>query len=218
MKTKAKKVTYPGNTKSYHGKTVTRLQYLDVELDQSVNILNSFPKLFDHIKNNKQVLSRILEIGSSRGGLTFTISELYGEPIDTVSYDINHSRVVMKNKYPELCKTNKIDFRGGNCFDPIVTDVIKKFIQQPGLSLVLCDGGDKHKEFNTFAPIIKDSDIIMLHDYADTREDFKLLDAENVWFWHEASYAGISKTVEEYNLTRILRDDFITSVWGVFQK
>jgi cephalosporin hydroxylase len=206
------------HTLHYKGKVVERVQYMDVGLDQSINIIDSFPKLFDYIKDNKHTLSRILEIGSNRGGLTFTISELYGQPIETISYDIDQSRLVMKNKYPDVCKANRVDFRLGDCFSSTVTNEIKNFIQNPGLSLVLCDGGHKCREFNTFTPMLKDGDIIMLHDYADTPEDFKPLAKKSIWLWHESTYAGISRAVEEHKLTRVLRDEFKTSVWGVFQK
>ena len=53
-----------------------------------------------------------------------------------------------------------------------VSSKIIDFIQEEGKTIVLCDGGNKIKEFNLLAKYIKSGDIIMAHDYASTDKYF----------------------------------------------
>lgn len=45
------------------------------------------------------------------------------------------------------------------------TQEIVDLIQQPGISVVLCDGGDKPREMNLFAEYLKPGDVIASHDW-----------------------------------------------------
>ena len=63
---------------------------------------------------------------------------------------------------------------------------IGKIIQEDGISIVFCDGNEKSKELNTFAPFLKVGDVIGQHDWntyyskpedtAETREKYHLVE------------------------------------------
>ena len=44
-------------------------------------------------------------------------------------------------------------------------DEIIVLIQKPGITVLFCDGGNKVREFKTFAPHLKKGDIIAVHDW-----------------------------------------------------
>ena len=50
-------------------------------------------------------------------------------------------------------------------------------------TFIFCDGGDKVKEFNTYAPLLKSGDSIAVHDWG-----------------HEIHYLQIAATIEEHGL------------------
>lgn len=50
--------------------------------------------------------------------------------------------------------------------------MVESFIKREGTTLILCDGGSKINEFNILSKYLKSGDIIMAHDYVDTKENF----------------------------------------------
>ena len=53
-----------------------------------------------------------------------------------------------------------------DCFAPESIGMIQKFIASaPRPVLVYCDGGDKPREMNTYAPMLRRNDYLMAHDY-----------------------------------------------------
>jgi len=113
----------------------------------------AMPALSRLIKDERPV--RIVEIGTGHGGLTIFLA-LTGIPI--ITYD----RVDYRDR-PNLFSDLEISFRNVDIWN--VVDEIKDIIQLPGKTLLMCDGVTKPKEFVTFAPFLKDGDIIMAHDY-----------------------------------------------------
>lgn len=160
--------------------------------------------------------ARVLEIGTACGGLIFGIREhlnalgLSDSPI--ISYDIES-----RPYYPQLRDAN-IDIRIENIFTHAYTDLkdekfIKEYIQSPGVTLVLCDGGYKKGEFAIFSKFLKIGDFIMAHDYVDTYENFKENYLDKIWNWceiEEKHIAGVSKL---YNLVNYNQEEFDKVVW-----
>ena len=111
---------------------------------------------------------------------------------------------------------NGIDVRVENIFDSNYQSVKQEvidFIQQDGVTLVLCDGGNKVGEFNILSNYIKQNDFIMAHDYIDTRENFNQNYYEKIWNWHEISEGDISNACERNNLKSFNKEMFDSVVW-----
>jgi hypothetical protein len=111
--------------------------------------------------------ARIIEIGTATGGFSILLNFAANE---FVTYDIKDIRFA-----PGLFDVLKIDFRMKDCFE--YESEIVALVQKPGTTLLLCDGGNKPKEFRTFAPHLKQGDVIAAHDYSpgDRR----------IWQWSE---------------------------------
>lgn len=160
--------------------------------------------------------ARVLEIGTACGGLILAIRDhldalgLSDSPI--ISYDITS-----REYYPELISRG-IDIRIENIFTNSYTSLIdetfvKQYIQSPGVTLILCDGGYKQGEFAIFSKLLKDGDFIMAHDYVDTQENFKDNFLDKVWNWCEIEEKHITGVCKLYNLQSYNQEAFSKVVW-----
>ena len=155
----------------------------------------------------------IIEIGTYNGGLSLWLDDNKKNGAKFVTYDIDGS-INASKKY-----SRSIECRVQSCFDDVAEEDIKNLIQSTGKSLVLCDGGDKPKEFNTFSKYLKSGDHIMAHDYKREQRDWDIVTA--FWQWPYATdtnYKDIQQSVDKYNLTEYDRRPFEFALWGSFVK
>ena len=132
--------------------------YEGLTVQQHKDVFKVFEEFLKDIKP-----ARILEIGTAGGGLTlFLRHQLPNTPIVTFE--------VFDRDYYQTLKDNNIEVRIENIFNKAYNalekpEAIEPYIQQEGITLVLCDGGHKIGEFNAIAPLLKKGDFIMAHDY-----------------------------------------------------
>lgn len=158
--------------------------------------------------------ARILEIGTAHGGLTTFLNDVCNHlelNTDIRSYDIHELH------WYDTIRSYGIDLRVENIFNPgyegLRDDTIVDFISGDGVTLVLCDGANKVKEFRLLSQYLKVSDIIMAHDYAVDSNFFKETIDHRFWNWHEISESDIKDSVERYNLHSFMQDRFTNAVW-----
>jgi hypothetical protein len=180
----------------------------NMECQQTYGAFQVFHEFIMEIKPK-----RILEIGTSIGGFTNFLNKISKEEnlnFDILSYDINEFPW-----YKNLIDDG-IDLRIEDVFnwnsDTVKDDVID-FIQSEGITLVLCDGGNKIEEFKILSKYIKKGDFIMAHDYA--RDEKKFLDDINLkfWNWHEIQESDISNACETNGLEYYNQEKFDDIVW-----
>lgn len=179
--------------------------YMDgIHISQPINALKelgSIIKLFD----------TIIEIGSYMGGLTYWFFKNKKETAKIISYDISDSNLV---KYE-----SDISFIIKDCFAS--EDEIKDFIQNPGKTLLFCDGGFKEQEFNTFCKYLKKDDVIMLHDYYDDKqpEEYNSFPESAGWVYpYESKYSSIEESIVKYDLKKFKYEEFRKVLIGSFVK
>ena len=153
----------------------------------------------------------IIEIGTYNGGLTSWLYDNKNPNAMVVSYDIdgkiNHT------------KRTDIDFRVEDCFEEKAFNDIISYIQRPGKTLFVCDGGDKPKEFNTFSEYLKSGDIIIAHDYAKNTEYWKFV--TDYWQWpyeSDTNYDSIKDAVIKNELEPYRDDEFNFYLWTSYIK
>lgn len=157
--------------------------------------------------------SRILEIGTAIGGFTMFLRLCCDDlKLDTqiLSYDI-HSRP----EY-EIYRQNNIDIRIENIFSDdysLIKNEVIDFIQQEGVTVVLCDGGYKIGEFNLLSNYVKQNDFILAHDYASNFQYFKEHVDKKLWNWFEIEDKNIQTAVDNNNLKSYMTDEFQKAVW-----
>ena len=154
----------------------------------------------------KEKFQRIFEIGTASGGLTQFISEFSKENnIDTeiMTVDIkptNKKLIEMGVQSLQIDYTKNIS-------------EIEKFIKTDKKLLILCDGGNKVKEFNFFSKYIKVGDFIMAHDYADSYEYLKNHIKNNNWGWCEITANDIKDINNNFKLIEYTNIDFKEEMW-----
>lgn len=97
---------------------------------------------------------RIVEIGTASGGLTTILADFTDVPIHTFDI-VSNANLSRTGTYPYIM----------DVFSDIGRATVSKLIQDPGVVLLLCDGGNKVEEFKLFSPLLKAGDFIMAHDY-----------------------------------------------------
>lgn len=156
---------------------------------------------------------RILEIGTALGGFTQFLKKVSDESnldINILTYDIHRM-----NWYDDLINEG-IDVRVEDVFINNYSEVKQEvidYIQQDGLTIVLCDGGNKVGEFNILSNYIKQGDFIMAHDYAYNREEFMENYDRKIWNWHEIEHSNIAESCDRNNLQSYKSEIFNDVVW-----
>jgi hypothetical protein len=177
---------------------------------QHKDITLQFEKLILEIKPK-----RILEIGTSSGGLTLLLRDLLDnngfENTELRTYDINDPQYLYQHN-------KNIDIRVKNIFNHQYDELMEKeeiinFITQDGPTIVLCDGGSKINEFNILSHHIKKGDVIMAHDYSKDHEYFKQNIKNKIWNWCEITESHIQGSSQINNLVPYMEDEFASVVW-----
>jgi hypothetical protein len=108
-----------------------------------------------------------------------------------------------------------IDVRVEDIFDDYqdIPNEIKNFIKQDGLTIILCDGGDKIREFKLLSHFLKKGDIIMAHDYAPNQEYFDNYINGKIWNWLEIQDKDINESCMKHNLTPFMEYELRDVVW-----
>lgn len=187
--------------------------YKGIMLQQHEDYQTQFTKLLETTRPK-----RILEIGTGAGGLTLflrdTLNELGLRETYLKSYDVNNTTFdsnVHDLTNLELSKENL--FGGGNEFVLERKDLIEPYIQSEGLTIVLCDGGNKIKEFNQISQLLKQGDIIMAHDYCENNEMFLSEYKDKIWNWCEIQEKDIENACVREGLENFMKHDFNKIVW-----
>ena len=129
---------------------------------------------------------------------------------DIRSYDIS------RHPWYDEIIARGIDIRVENIFTEGFLDFdqeVKDYIQQDGITIVLCDGGWKIGEFNVISKYIKNGDFILAHDYAENKEVFESKILNKIWNWHEIEESNIADACNKNNLQPYKSEIFNNVVW-----
>jgi hypothetical protein len=126
----------------------------------------------------------VIEIGTSKGGLSAILSECVAH----VGGEFHTFDVHGGGDYNQYPLTGNATFHEGDCFDIKHSDFIDNKLHAPGLAFLLCDGGNKVKEFNIFKGSLKRGDVIGAHDWCDeTKPGY----SPTYWGWLETPSAKL---------------------------
>lgn len=155
--------------------------------------------------------TNVIEIGTYNGGLTLWLKDTMNPNGKLISFDIdgtiNHT------------KRDDIDFRVKDCFEENAFNEIIKLIQSEGRTLVVCDGGDKPKEFNIFSKYLKQGDVIIAHDYAESNDEW--IEKTNYWQWpyeYDTTPESIKEGITENNLEPYKYEEMKFLLWASYIK
>jgi hypothetical protein len=182
--------------------------FLNMACQQNHNVFEVFYNFLNEVRPKQ-----ILEIGTALGGFTSFLQQVIKESnLETkiLSYDIHEM-----GWYKDMINDG-IDVRVENVFNndySTVNQEVIDYIQQDGITIVLCDGGNKVGEFNVLSDYIKDGDFIMAHDYVDNRDNFDENYHGKIWNWHEIADNNIDEACLRNNLKPYNKEIFDSVVW-----
>ena len=154
----------------------------------------------------------IVEIGTFTGAFTEWMSLNMNDNCKLVSYDINES-------YREIKSCRNTEFKIANCFEIETILEISNLIKNHNRVLFLCDGGDKETELKIFSRYLKPNDVIMLHDYAHTDEDYERIKSKIDWPTpYESHFKNIERYLPDLRLKPHLYENLKSVLWGSFIK
>lgn len=166
---------------------------------------------YDFIRDVKP--ARILEIGTALGGFTQFLKRCTTDlklDTDIRSYDIHRM-----NWYKDIIAEG-IDVRVENIFNNDYSECfpeVVEYIQRSGTTIVLCDGGDKVREFRLLSKHIKAGDLIMAHDYSESTQIFDSTIKGKRWNWCEITERDISEAIDTNRLVYYGKQKFENVVW-----
>lgn len=116
-------------------------------------------KVIDDILNENKQIMGIIEIGTGKGALSIFLGlECYERGLKPLlTYD------VLDIVKPKLFDLLGIKFIVRNCFEESSIKEIREYADVP--ILLVCDGGNKKREFNRFVRYLKQDSIIAAHDW-----------------------------------------------------
>ena len=166
--------------------------------------------------------ARIIEIGTSHGGLTLflrhTLNSLGLNDSLIRTFDINQftsNEILRKEKNLELIHDNIFS---DDYLTLINSSYITDFLSDDGPNIILCDGGNKINEFNLLSEFLKPNDFILAHDYCSNLEVFKDKILNKIWCWLEIQDDDILNSCERYSLEPYMEETFSNIVWVCKQK
>jgi 23S rRNA U2552 (ribose-2'-O)-methylase RlmE/FtsJ len=169
---------------------------------------NNVEKLFKKILPD---FEQIIEIGFHRGAFSLWLHQNKLPNTKLICYDISFLAKEVDDK--------NINFRLGDSFSDVIIEEIKQLIQSPLKTLLLCDGGDKEREFNLYSSFLKQNDVIMCHDFAESSEDYAII--KNGLNWPspaESNLVNIKNAIDINDLAEFNYTDFKNVLWGSFIK
>jgi hypothetical protein len=168
--------------------------YRNLTTMQHISVEEKFTKLITELKPVK-----VLEIGTSSGGLTLLLRDILDnnglETTRLVSYDVNDPKYLRHY----VNEGSKIELKVENIFNHQYDKLengqeVIDIITSEGVTLVLCDGGNKKNEFRILSDYLKVGD--------------------KIWNWLEIQDSDINESCERNNLFPHMEEDFKEVVWA----
>jgi len=192
------------------------LNYKGLIAQQHQGVLEVFPSFLE-----QQRPRRILEIGTADGGFTLFLKDSLDRCglTDCIlrSYDISE-----RGSYAIL-RSCGIEVRVENVFvsdpqDLSPLDGVRSFIGEDGVTVVLCDGGNKPQEFAILSDFLKPGDFILAHDYVRSRQVFEESFRGRIWDWCEVEEKDLEEASRRNGLADYLPELFAGVVWACKRK
>lgn len=187
-------------------KAIKKAIYQGRMCHQKAGALQVFARFFE-----RETFDKVIELGTGNGVFTsFLVRQGISHGFETHSFD------VVKIRDSETWR--KITDLGGKIY---LQDVLSKAnravikLLEEGRILLLCDNGNKIKEWHFYSPYLKESDVIMAHDYfpggIHTKE--ATTHSRRVWKSIEIRDANVKKINEKLNLQPFWAEEFTAVVW-----
>lgn len=164
--------------------------FLGHNIAQTPEFMMVFNEIF-----NREGFARVIEIGTFHGGLSLFLAFCcMVKNMKFYTFDIK--RRGKDDVYKKIAQLGG-QFEIMDVFSPGGMAKMRQLITTSGRVMLLCDGGDKPKEIQTFGPTLKPNDVIMGHDYFDTKKSWQ---HQQKWISCELVGSDIQGVCQKHNL------------------
>lgn len=146
----------------------------------------------------------IIEIGTCRGGFSLLLRNAFPNA-EIITWDISEWQP--KQKKLDLFTKYEISYIVEDCFN---SKMLNELLKTDRKKIVFCDGGQKAAEFNRFAPLINSGDIIGVHDYFESKEDYD----NEIWTVCEVEFNQLNMNGQFEQVYK----HSMQAVWGLFKR
>jgi len=191
-------------------------EYKGYRVQQHKNYENVFKSFLQ-----EEQFTHIFEIGTANGGLTLFLRD------NSPNSKILSVDIVDKPHFQTLREHN-IDIVVRQVFDGSINSPsavakltdghVLDFLGGASKKLILCDGGNKITEFKSMASYLNKGDVIMAHDYIESKELFLSTYKDKIWDWHEVEYTDLKGACEMYDLHPYNKEAFESILWLCMKK
>jgi hypothetical protein len=118
--------------------------------------------IWERILNTHPEMQHVIEVGTGSGGLSMYLAlQCYARGILFSTYDFLYIPTFVTHPVAKLLNLHN---RQVDCFAErhSVADLLRASAHP---LVLLCDGGNKPKEFQTFVPMLQPGDIVAVHDW-----------------------------------------------------
>lgn len=176
-------------------------------------VQGTFPAFDNFFKLNS--FDFILEIGTGQGGFSCYLA-------DKAKSMKAHFLTVDRFHYnrPDNFYYQNINMMVGDVFNPIVFEALTAMMPEKKRVLILCDGGDRIKEFCEFAEYLRENDVIMVHDFCDSFDRFDTEFRGRVWDSCEVTHKAISHVSKGLHIAPFhpFYEPMESIAWGCYVK
>lgn len=158
---------------------------------------------------NKNRFSRLIELGTGFGGFAMFLARTSSlSNLDFITID-------HREKFSESALEELYNYGARRFVFDILKDAnrVHELLDYNCRILLLCDNGHKISEFKEFAPDLKPNDVIMVHDYWKTPEDYK---PSKEFKGNEIHYEDIQLCCSDLSLQEYYSDLLNPVGWGCF--
>ncbi len=184
--------------------------FYGLQMMQNRHAVLGVDRLLRTLSDEGRQPARIIELGTGSGGLSvlFHLWALtHGAAFTT--YDIGVQHTGARGLFARL----GVDARQRDLEAPFTIAEIARAIQEPGVTLLVCDGPDKPGEVARFVPHLKTGDLVMAHDYAASRDEFLRRADTRTWNWCEITERDIAAVVDAHALEAVCPDTLAPAAW-----
>jgi len=181
-----------------------------IEMRQNLYSIQAMSKLIEGTPG----ISRIIEFGTGTGIMTLLMS-IYANDnnVELYTYDI----LPMLTEGVRICLSEMNNTHVSNCDIFNSESSISELITTTeGRVLILCDNGDKKREFEMYSKYLRPNDIICAHDYFFDGAESN--NGTETWVCCEITYKDIKEYCEMYNIVTYMDEVMKSSHWGCFIK
>lgn len=189
-----------------------RFDYRGFEIQQSPHCYGPFHYFLDTVRP-----ARIVELGTGGGGFAVMLHDILkalgsANEFEIISVDSREQRSY-RALVEKGIKQHRLDLNKAE-----TVSFLKNEIQRAGITVVLCDGGNKPRDFGALAGSLKPGDFILAHDYAENGLVFRKDVHDRIWNWLEIQDSDVVEVAREHSLQPFLPLLFSPIAWLCMQK